>query len=241
MLGALINLVYPASCQSCGIRTGSWNENICAGCLKKLKERLPPFCRKCNRQLKGNSEPENICPDCRQSALYFDRAFSVFHYDETLRGLIHNFKYNKITCVAKEFSKLMTTFMKQHDIDREIDLILSVPMHASRLFAREVNSSDILARDIAGKLAIRYSDAFLKKIKNTCAQSKLARHERIRNIKDSFSLTRRGTGGARQKNILLVDDLFTTGATVNECARILKKAGSGRVDVITLARGDSLS
>ncbi|MBU3911140.1 MAG: ComF family protein [Candidatus Omnitrophica bacterium] len=240
MLGILINLLYPASCQVCGIKTNRWNENICADCLKNMRKRLPPFCRKCGRQMPGNPGSENICADCRNSAVYFDRALSAFHYDDSLKELVHSFKYNKATCMAKEFSDLITAFMKQHGIDREIDLILPIPMHPARLFKREVNPSDILAKNIARKLSVRYSGAFLKKIKNTRAQSKLSRHERIKNIKGSFFLTRHGAIETRQKNILLVDDLFTTGSTVNECARVLKKAGSGRVNVITLARGDSL-
>ncbi|MFH1854368.1 MAG: ComF family protein [Candidatus Omnitrophota bacterium] len=240
MLEALINLLYPASCQACGVKTNSFNENICVNCLKKIKNRLPPFCLKCGRQVLGGLESENLCPDCRKSCIYFDKAISVFQYGDTLKELVHNFKYNKITCMVKEFSELTTAFMKQHDIGRNIDIVLSVPMHPARLFKREVNPSDILARNIAKKLGIRYSGTSLIKTKNTCPQNKLNRHKRIKNIKGSFSLSKRGETDLRHKNILLVDDLFTTGATVNECARVLKKSGSGRVDVITLARGDRL-
>lgn len=189
----------------------------------------------------GEKGLENVCPDCRNGGVYFDRALSVFHYDDTLKELVHKFKYEKITCMAREFSYLTVSFMKQHDTGETIDIVLSVPMHPARLFKREINPSDILARKIAKSLNIRYSGRTLKKIKNTRAQSRLSRSERIKNIKGSFSLTRRGIADIGHKNILIVDDLFTTGTTVNECARILKKAGAGRVDVITLARGDSLT
>jgi ComF family protein len=241
MLKILINLIYPASCQACGVKIDGWDKSICADCLKKIKKRTPPFCQRCGKQLSGSHGQEDTCSDCKDGNVHFDRAFSIFHYDDMLKGLVHKFKYGRVTCMAKEFSGMATAFVKQRGINSGTDLILPVPMHPLRLIKREINPSEVLACNIAAGLAIRYSGRSIKKVKNTPAQSRLGRIERIENIRGSFALTGRGITDIPGKNILIIDDLFTTGATVNECAMILKKAGAGRVDVLTLARGDTAS
>lgn len=241
MVGKIINLIYPASCQLCETKTRAWDQNLCNDCLKKIKKRLPPFCLKCGRQLPGEPEMQDICIDCKKDNLYFDRVFSVFYYDEAFKKLVHNFKYKKITGLTKEFVEWTLAFMKEYNIGKESNLIMSIPMHPARLFIRELNPSHILAKNIAKKTGIQYSGSLLKKIKNTTAQSKLKRQKRLENIKNSFSIEKKASSMVFHKRILLVDDLFTTGSTVNECARILKAQGASYVEVITLARGDRLS
>ena len=238
MLGAIINLFYPALCRACSKKINEFDRNICDDCAKKIKERLPPFCVKCGRQLKGDPESIYTCIDCRKDAPYFDQAWSACYYEGALKDLIHDFKYKKITSLSKDFTNLIINFMKKYNVGKDCQIIVSVPMHPDRLFKREINHSDILARDLGRSLKIPYSTNTLRKIKNTSLQSKLKRQERIKNLSSSFSL--KDNSIIRDKNILLVDDLFTTGSTVNECSRVLKDAGARHVEVITLARGDSV-
>ncbi len=240
MISNIINLFYPASCEVCGKKSDLSDEYLCKECVEKIRKRTPPFCIKCGRQLKTSPQIQETCSDCRKDNLYFDKAISVFHYDDILKKLVHDFKYKKIASLVKEFSAFIVDFMDEHNIAKESDLVLSIPMHPSRLFKREINPSHILAKNIAKKLKLQYSENLLKKTKNTPPQSKLNRLERLENIKHSFSLKDDGKLDLNGKNILLVDDLFTTGSTVNECSKILKEARSNRVEVITLARGDSL-
>lgn len=238
MILSIINLFFPLSCQVCGEKTRPPDENICAGCMKKIKKRLPPFCVKCGKKLSGEPEMKELCSDCKKDAVYFDKALSVFYYDREIKKLVHDFKYKKITSPLKEFARSTVDFMKEHGMAKDLDLVLSVPMHRSRLFKREINPSHILAENIAKILRVQYSDGVLKKTINTLPQSSLPREKRIKNIKKSFSLQKKKISHIKDKNILLVDDLFTTGSTVNECARILKEARSNQVEIITLARGD---
>jgi len=240
MLANIINLFYPASCQVCGKKSKLWDQNLCEACLRRMKKRLPPFCIRCGRQISGEPELEACCIDCKRDELYFDRALSVFYYDGILKELIHSLKYRKMTSLAKEFVEFTVDFMKGYGVGKQTDLVLSIPMHPARLFRREINPSHILAQNIAKKLRLEYSGNILKKTKNTPPQSKLPRGERIKNLKHSFSLQKNRATEVKGKNILLVDDLFTTGSTVNECARVLKKALSSYVEVITLARGDKI-
>lgn len=240
MIKNIFNLLYPPFCHVCGKKIDLWHQTLCAECLKKIKKRVPPFCIKCGRQLPEGVKPYAICVNCKKNNIYFDRAFSVFYYDDILKELIHNFKYKKMTLIANEFVELIEAFMKEYEIDKGTDIVLSIPMHPVRLFKREINPSHILGKALAKRLGFRYSAKVLKKTKNTPPQSRLSRAERIKNIKESFSLSKNKISYIKHKNILLVDDLFTTGSTVNECARILKQGGSNYVKVITLARGDQL-
>ena len=241
MIGKIINLLYPAHCQVCGKKSYIWDKNICDDCLGKIEKRIPPFCTKCGRQLRKISSSKTVtCNDCKITDYYFDRAFSVACYDKTLKTLVHNFKYKKMISLTKEFTGLILDFMETYGAGRDTHLILSVPMHRSRLFVREINPSHILAKGIAKRLCLPYSGTSIRKIKNTVPQSRLTRYERITNIKGSFSICKNKIPWINSKNILLVDDLFTTGSTLNECAKVLKEAGSGRVVAITLARGNDL-
>jgi ComF family protein len=223
----------------CGIKTSPPDQNICKNCLKKIKKKVPPFCIKCGRELPGDPELQDSCSDCKRLNPCYNRAFSVFHYDEDFKKLMHNFKYKKIVSLAKEFVELTVDFMDRHGIGRSIDLVLSIPMHPARSLRRGINPSHILAKDTAKKLGITYSDKILKKTKNTVPQTKLKRHDRINNVKGSFSIQKNKTLELKRKNILLMDDLFTTGSTVNECSRVLKETGSAYIEVVTLARGNS--
>lgn len=238
MLRAIINLLYPALCRVCFKKINEFDRNICGDCAGKIKERFPPFCVKCGRQLKAEPGSITICPDCEKNEPYFDRAWSACYYEGVLKGLIHDFKYKKITSLSADFAALIANFMKKHGIGKDCQMILSIPMHPDRLFKREVNHADILAKALGKTLGIPYSGSALKKIKDTPPQSKLKRGARIKNLRSSFSLKDRA--GVRNKNIMLVDDLFTTGSTVNECSRLLKDSGARRVEVVTLARGDIL-
>jgi len=238
MLGPIINLLYPSICRICSKKIDDFNRNICPYCVKKIKERLPPFCAKCGRQLRGYAESIYTCADCGRDAPHFDRAWSACCYEDTLKNLIHDFKYKKITSLSKDFTALTVNFMKKYNAGKDCQMVISVPMHPDRLFKREINHSDILARDLGRALKIPYSKNILMKIKNTSLQSKLKREARMKNLSSSFSL--KNSLIVLDKNILLVDDLFTTGSTVNECSKVLKDAGARYVEVITLARGDSV-
>lgn len=236
MLSQIINLLYPALCTVCGKKMNQWNQNLCKDCITKISFRKPPFCIKCGKQLNGDLDIVANCFDCKKIELYFDKAQSSCLYDEPIKTLIHNFKYKKITALGAEFSEIMLDFMEKYHIGKNLDFVLPIPMHPKRLFQREINPSLILAKRIAKRLCVEFLDNTLKKIKNTPPQSKLARPKRTKNITGSFAVAKNSL--VKGMNILLVDDLFTTGSTVNECAKVLKNGGATYIEAITLARGD---
>jgi len=176
------------------------------------------------------------CGDCEAEIPYYDRANSACYYEDPLKGLVHAFKYKKMTSLGNEFADTMIDFMKKYDVGGEAEIITPIPMHPKRLFKREINHSEALAKNIALRLGLCYSKNLLGKTRDTKIQTNLRRQERLKNMAGSFRVT--DGSKIKNKNVLIVDDLFTTGSTANECARVLKESGAARVEVVTLARGD---
>lgn len=238
MLLNLINLLYPAICQGCHRKLDNPSKHICADCMNKIKLRTPPFCLKCGRQLNIDASHTDTCIDCKLNEPDFDKAMSVCSYNDFLKNLIHDFKYRKITCIAKEFSDIMLNFARAYGLCRNIDVIIPIPMHSKRLLKREINHSEVLAKHFAKKLNIPYSNKTINKTQDTALQTSLKRENRIKNLSGAFKINNQAS--IKNKNILLVDDLFTTGSTVNECAKALKDKSAKYVEVITLARNDTI-
>ncbi len=241
MFTGIINLFYPPVCHVCDKKMAEEGKALCGDCIKRIRVRKPPFCLKCGKSFGNGIEDKITCLDCRTGKLYYDKAFSALYYEENLKKVILILKYGKITSLAGELSDIMSRCVGEKFPAMDTDLVLSIPMHPLRLLKREINASHILAREVAKKLCIPYSDRVLKKTSNTGEQSKLKRNERLKNLKGSFAVRKEKVGDIAGKNLLIVDDLFTTGATVNECSRVLKKAGSGKIKVLTLARADILN
>jgi len=152
-----------------------------------------------------------------------------------IKHCIHLFKYNGYVGLVDIFRDIMTDFLKKHRIDKEIDLIVPVPMYRTKKRERTYNHAEVLARSISQSFGIPFDSKNLKKIQWTQSQSELDKQKRLRNVKDSFITVDKNI--FRGKNVLLVDDVYTTGATINECARVLSGAEPRRIYSLTLARG----
>ncbi len=129
----------------------------------------------------------------------------------------------------------MIDFVKKHDIDKNIDLITPVPIYPTKKRERTYNHAEILARSLSKNFAIPIDAKNLKKIRWTRSQSELGREKRLKNVKDSFLIVDKGAFS--DKCVLLVDDVYTTGTTINECAKVLRGAKASKVFSLTLARG----
>jgi ComF family protein len=162
----------------------------------------------------------------------FDAVYSFGSYDGTLQKLIHLFKYGRIESLAKPLSAFLLRALPR---DEQFDTVVSMPMHWVKRTRRGYNQAELLAKPVATRLGLSVSHC-LKKTRNTRAQAGLTESERQANLKDSFKVTRRGEVAG--KRILLIDDVFTTGATLRAAVGALKKAGALRVTALTLARVD---
>lgn len=180
--------------------------------------------------------PDFLCGECREKKRYFTKAIAVAVYEGTLSEAIHIFKYQKKQAMAKHLNVMITDLLLQRLFDS--DIIIPVPLHKKRLNERGFNQSLLIAHYLSKRLCIPLSMDGLQRVRWTRPQIELSRHERLKNVRGAFAVLA-GLKPAhiiKDKRVILVDDVYTTGATVNECAKVLKKAGASEVVVFTLAR-----
>ena len=203
---------------------------ICKKCFQQL-----PFiqhsCKKCGTPL---SSLADYCLRCKEDYYSFDKAISPLLYEGEVKNIIHHLKYNNHRYLVKPLANLMCDYYKNFNI--QSDLIAFVPMHQKKLKKREYNQAELLASEVSNNLNIPISKENIVKTTFIKSQTKLNAKQRLENIKDSFSVINKKE--FKNKNILLIDDVFTTGATTNEISKLLKKSGCKKITVLTLAHTD---
>jgi len=218
--GVLFNLLYPQDCLLCGRRINDLKVSpVCGDCIDKIKIN-PEACR-----IEGRAE--NFAFDC---------AFYATAYEETVKRCICLFKYDGKAQLANPLGKLMCDFAVTNIGADKIDMIVPVPLHHVKLRERQFNQSELLAAHLARKMNKSVVKDKVKRIKYTAPQTKLNRDQRIRNVRGAFLV--RKNADFKEKTVLLVDDVLTTGATLHECAKALKEAGAKKVVALALARGN---
>ena len=236
LITGLVDLLYPKTCEVCkrGLKSRACvDQLVCLECWSKIRKNVPPFCHCCGRHLDKNNLTKHICPGCARTQLHFDRAFSPCLYDTTIKELIHSFKYKGKDYLGKVLSRLLTEFILEYDLPMEhIDIILPIPLHAARMREREFNQAFILGEALAKEFNKNISQTALCRNRNTLTQTELKPQERLSNVLGSFSVIDKKA--VEDKNILLVDDVLTTGSTASEAARALKNSGANVVFVLTL-------
>lgn len=236
----LLNFVFPLDCKICEkpIRE-SKGYSICEDCFKTIELIERPYCAKCGKPLiptdffKQNREI--LCLDCKRKKYSFEFSRSTGIYDKVLKKCIHLFKYYGEKKLAKPLGKLMVdSLVKNDEFKRKIDLIIPVPLHKNDLKKRGFNQSVLLGKVTGDYLSIPVRENVLVKKKLTPFQVNLSKKERKINILGAFSVEK--PEEIKGKNILILDDVFTTGATVEECTKELMKARAKNIFVLTLAR-----
>lgn len=213
----LLNLIFPPVCGFCDEIT---NQFLCDKCRRKFE------------QVKVSK-----IDDYEKNPVYFDEHFYLLKYEKEIRNDLLKYKFNEKSYLYKSYARLIAedrTFTKQ--FIEKYDFIISVPLHKKRLKSRGYNQSKLIAQEVAQLINKEYIDKVLIKSKNIVAQSSLDdKLERIKNIKDAFDYGE-NIDFVNGKKVAIFDDIFTTGATINECAKLLKNKGAEFVGVITLAR-----
>lgn len=249
--GAAVDLIYPRLCCGCQTplaadapRSGvpAW---FCRACADALPWVEAPYCRVCGEVYEGELTAPFRCQNCEGRRLAFEFAVAACHADGPARELVHRFKYEGQQHLRGALAALLLRVLEEPRLAGENLaewLLVPVPLHASREAEREFNQSRELCRRLGGLSGIPVADVLVRS-QETDTQASLDRHERLQNLRGAFSLRqarpwRRGPALLQGRAILLVDDVFTTGATTNECARVLvREGGAQKVVVITLARG----
>ncbi len=196
-------------------------------------------CRACGDLVPAGFPTKDMCPDCAFEAPPFDRAAAYGAYKNGLRELIHLLKYERIKPAAKVLGRMLSEAVETLELTGEI-VVVPVPLHASKLRERGFNQSELIASESLRHLHKKETAKFalevaaMKRRKDTPSQVGMTREARAENLRGAFGITSRGL--VRDKQVLLVDDVMTTGATVSECTRVLRRAGAQRVWVATVAR-----
>ncbi|MBW1960470.1 MAG: ComF family protein [Deltaproteobacteria bacterium] len=212
---------------------------VCADCMKGLLPVRSPMCTRCAAVYHSEEGEDHLCEACIKADGSFRLARALGRYEATLMTLVHRFKYEGKIQLAKPLGRALFSVYNRFWQKERIDMILPVPLHPTRFRSRGFNQSYLLVKNW-----VKFSDTgfsvppvikhILVRIRSTAPQTGLSRKERGANIRGAFSIT--DAQAIAEKNILLVDDVFTTGATVEECARVLLASGAQGVDVLTLAR-----
>jgi ComF family protein len=231
-LKTYLDFLFPPRCPLCfRLIEPSKYPSFCPECLGDVSFIEPPFCIQCGIPFASRSEEGHLCGRCIASAAAYTRARALSVFSGTTQAAIHVLKYQNRPYIASLLMGLVERIPLDLDFV-QYDVVVPVPLHRNRLKQRGYNQSLLLGREIHRRWRVPFDGRLLKRFKETVPQIELTGQRREENVKGVFSLL----GDPGGKRILLVDDVFTTGATVNECARVLLKGGANQVDVFTVAR-----
>lgn len=228
-----IDLLLPPRCPSCRViveRDGSF----CAPCWSRLQFLTAPMCACCGLPFAYSSGPDALCGACTQTPPPFDRARAALVYNGGSAGLVLALKHGDRTGLARVMAGMMARAAAPMLAERPI--LVPVPLHARRLRARRFNQAALLARALARSADLPVITAALARLRDTPMSRGMSRRQRAENVRGTIRVRSGAAARIKGAHILLVDDVMTTGATAEACARALRRAGARRIDIVTFAR-----
>lgn len=225
LFSSFLDLIFLPRCPFCD---SICKEPVCPDCADAVKFISPPFCTICGIPFRSESIKNHICGECVKKKRHFSWARGVLVYDDASAKAIHRFKYKNDTTFSKAFGSIICN----HLAATGFDVIIPVPLHIKRLRERGFNQSLLLAKEVGKTYKIPVDPFVLRRTRWTEPQVNLSGKDRKINVKGAFAVH----GDLKGKRVLLIDDVYTTGATVGECSKVLRKSGAKEVCVLTLAR-----
>jgi ComF family protein len=224
MIDSLLNFIFPVACILCRsqVLERRWGA-ACPRCWESLRPVTPPLCTRCG--IPGVTI-EGECGRCRTGEHIFDFARSAVFFNDSAREIIHHLKYADRVSLARPIGRMLREILDREGFAGA--RLIPVPLHRSRERARGFNQAELIARE----LGLPVDTRSIRRRKKTPTQTGLSRSERARNLSAAFELRE----DVEDVKVILVDDVFTTGATMNELAKVLKRGGASRVEVLTFAR-----
>ena len=236
---AVLDFVVPPRCRLCDASTaGAPTPWVCHTCWLSVVYMAPPICAQCGQPLRappeGIASPMHRCGACRLRPPPYALARAVGLYEGALRDIIRAMKYQRVYGLVRPLAELLQAQFAFHWGEQGLDALIPVPLHGSKLRQREFDQALALARGVSRQVMVPVWADQLSRHRRTVSQVGLSAAERRRNVRGAFRL--RAPQGCEGKALLLIDDVYTTGATVRECASLLRRAGAAWVGVYTLAR-----
>lgn len=229
--GSLLDLLYPPTCRICGGDPGHLVD-FCLPCRSTLPGAGAPACPRCARRRGPNLPKGSTCSDCRGEGVGVDRLIAAAVYRTPMRELVHRFKFRGERSLGPPLGRCLAEAVRHQGV--EADLVAPVPLHWRRALWRGYNQSEILAETISRCLGLPISRHLLRRVRATAPQSRIGGvRNRASNVLGAFKL---GRGSCRGRTVLLVDDVLSTGATMAQCRRTLRRAGAAGVIGAVVAR-----
>lgn len=245
-LDSLTTVVFPADCRVCGLPLSGFTFlPVCDSCWKNLPAQSGALCQRCGESLQAEPLPDLLCRACHATPPPFDRAVAHGVYDRGLRTLLHLLKYDGMSGLAGRLGALLAEHaLAIPDLPDDL-LLVPVPLHPGKRRRRGFNQAELLARGAMAAMSrrrpgmrIRVAAGALERQRATESQTGLTPHQRRANVRGVFSVP--GPAAVKGQNVLLVDDIYTTGATARSCAKALRAAGAAAVWVATVARAQRM-
>jgi ComF family protein len=229
----LLDAILPPRCPGCGVIIDA-PAAVCGVCWSNIAFIVEPLCQRCGRPFEFNVADQSVCGRCLADPPVYGRARAVVLYDDASRGLLLRFKHGD----GLHLTPLFGTWLSRagSELLAEADLMVPVPLHRTRLFARRYNQATVLALEIGRRADLPVDVLGLIRARRTPSQGTRTRAARERNVRGAFKVTPALAANIKDRRVLLIDDVLTSGATVNACARVLTRAGASGVDVLTIAR-----
>jgi ComF family protein len=223
LLDAILNIFFPCECVLCQAPALNWRFGpLCPGCLAGFRTPQDPLCSRCGSL---DPTPGSMCPPCSTGQTRFDLARHALIFDEPVRMAVHHFKYDARVSLARSFGARLRACLEQHPFRARI--AVPVPLHRKRERQRGYNQAALLARQIG----FETRTDLLRRVRPTASQTGLTRKQRALNVRNAFECVRPVSG-----TVLVIDDVMTTGATIGEVVKVLRRGGASRVEVLTLTR-----
>lgn len=239
----LLDALYPPICEicGCGLELGA---ALCGPCSASLPRIAAPFCETCGESFQGRIDGPFDCPNCHQLSFHFEFARAAMDRSEAILQLVHRLKYGREIHLAAALGKLATEALEDRRFavaKQQAWPLVPVPLHWSRQRVRQFNQAEEIMRVISLESGLPCLK-LLKRVRRTTTQTRLSRKQRMENLNKAFAPRKTWLGkdpiaSVEAPGVILVDDVFTTGSTVDACAKVLRKAGVGRVMVLTVLRG----
>ncbi len=232
--GALLNLLFPARCPVCDDIVPAAEGDVCAGCRIKPRYIVEPRCARCGKQLEEDARL--YCGDCAQHKHVFAYGYALYDY-QSMRKSIYRFKYGGRCEYASFYARDIWERLRDEICLMKADSIIPVPVHASRMRSRGYNQAQLVAAELSKLTGIPIYDNVVRRVRKTLPQKELTAQERQNNLKKAFNIS---ADVVKLNKTILVDDIYTTGSTLDAVALELKRHGVETVYFITLCIGEGL-
>lgn len=237
MFQTILDIIYPVRCPACREIVLPKGDKICPSCKEKLPYIREPRCMRCSKPIE--QEEKEYCSDCEHKSYHYDKGYAVWAYDDVMRKSVAEFKYHGKREFAKFYAAEILRLYGDKIKSLSPDVIIPVPVHHSKLVERGYNQAELLAKGISAELEIPVLSDLLVRNKKTLPQKLLSDKERLRNLMEAFSWNEKAVmrDKAPIRKVLLVDDIYTTGSTIEACTNVLKSNHVTEVYFIVLCIG----